>query len=418
MWKYQCKTHLLSLLAAFAVGVILAVISLRQGLDLSTFSYPEEIIAYINEHPSVYYISGGLSIAGIVNVILLVHFASTQYNINPIFLIVGLMFFTQPILMLGTMLVIPAALVCIYGLLTSRSDLQKEYHKNKISDDDEIFRQYKMNHTLDETVKPLALACRNNVIRITGIYCLGIVAIIVVMGVVQNLFIMVAALAFYLMALNLLLRYRSSSIIPIAALLYENCDPQACASAIFYYSTWRGKIRLKQHALLAQSLIYMDDPELAQDVLINFPKKDAGSILQYWSLMAYVYYLLKDEADLIRCKEEAAKVRLNVGSTGVMIQSEENRAIQNKVDLMNGELNTAKKYYLHALKQAKFPFQQVDASYYIGLISFVEEDYSLATLYFNKVVDFGNKISFVEKAKKYLSMMEDKQIDTKEEMMS
>ena len=175
---------------------------------------------------------------------------------------------------------------------------------------------------------------------------------------------------------------------------------------------------MKQHALLAQSLIYMDDPELAQDVLINFPKKDAGSILQYWSLMAYVYYLLKDEADLIRCKEEAAKVRLNVGSTGVMIQSEENRAIQNKVDLMNGELNTAKKYYLHALKQAKFPFQQVDASYYIGLISFVEEDYSLATLYFNKVVDFGNKISFVEKAKKYLSMMEDKQIDTKEEMMS
>ena len=131
MWKYQCKTHLLSLLAAFAVGVILAVISLRQGLDLSTFSYPEEIIAYINEHPSVYYISGGLSIAGIVNVILLVHFASTQYNINPIFLIVGLMFFTQPILMLGSMLVIPAALVCIYGLLTSRSDLQKEYHNLK-----------------------------------------------------------------------------------------------------------------------------------------------------------------------------------------------------------------------------------------------------------------------------------------------
>ncbi|MBP3853237.1 MAG: hypothetical protein J6D18_01560 [Erysipelotrichaceae bacterium] len=417
MWKYQCKTHLIALLAAFFLGAFLAFFSLQQGLDLSAFSYPEEVVDYINNNKILFYMAGGLSIAGIVNVIFMIYYAGNMYNINPVVLIVILMFFTQPLMYIGTLLVIPAIIVCIYGIITSRNELRKEYQNAKVSDEEEIFRIYKNTHKLDETVKPLALACRNNVIRITAIYILGVIAVLFVMTLINNLFVLVISLVFYLLALNLLLRYRSSSIIPIAALLYESCDPEACASAIFYYSQWRGRMKLKQHALLAQCLIYLDDPQLAQDVLVHFPKKDAASILQYWSLMAYVYYLLKDESDLQRCKVQADKVQLNAGKTGVLIQSEEKRAIQNKIDLMNGELNTSKKYYLHALKQARFPFQQVDASYYIGLISFVQEDYSLANMYFNKVIDFGNKMCFVAKAKKYLELMENMEIDSKEEMM-
>ena len=57
------------------------------------------------------------------------------------------------------------------------------------------------------------------------------------------------------------------------------------------------------HTILAQCLIYMDEPELAQDVLTRFPKKDKMSIIQYWTLMAYIYYLLKDEHSIERCKE-------------------------------------------------------------------------------------------------------------------
>lgn len=417
MWKYRCKTHLMALIGAFVIGVLLAYFSMQQGLDLSTFSYPDEIVDYINNNQIVFYISGGLSVAGIVNAILLVQFASTQFNINPLFLIIALMFFPTQLVGIGTLLVIPVALICVYGMITSQSQLQREYKKANISGDDEIFQMYKNRHHLDETVKPLALACRNNVIRITAIYALGVVAIICIMTIISNIFVLVISLIFYLMALNFLLRYRSSSVIPIAALLYESCDPEACASAIFYYSQFGNRLKIRQHTLLAQCMIYLDDPELAQDVLIDFPKKDSASILQYWSLMAYVYYLLKDESDLQRCLVQAEKVQLNAGKTGVLIQSEEKRSIQNRIDLMNGDLNTSKKYYLHALQQAKFPFQQVDASYYIGLISFVQEDYSLANMYFQKVVDYGNKMCFVEKAEKYLSMMDSMDLSTKEEMM-
>ena len=51
-------------------------------------------------------------------------------------------------------------------------------------------------------------------------------------------------------------------------------------------------------------------------------------------------------------------------------------------------------------------FQQVDSCYYIALISFVEEDYKLARMYFEKVVEIGNRMYFVEKAKNYLEKID------------
>jgi len=216
---------------------------------------------------------------------------------------------------------------------------------------------------------------------------------------------------FYMMAFNALLRYRAQCFIPITKLLYENCDPQACFSAIVYYSTKRNKIKLTQKSLLAQCLIYMDDPELAQDILITYPRKDAASTLTYWSLMGYIDYMLKDEAALIRCKEEASKVRMNFGPTGVMIRSEEIASIENKIRLMNGDFNECKKYYLASLKHSPFPFQQVDASYYIALISFVQEDYNIAKMYFEKVVELGNTMYFVKKAESYLTKINNLNLD-------
>jgi hypothetical protein len=99
-------------------------------------------------------------------------------------------------------------------------------------------------------------------------------------------------------------------------------------------------------------------------------------------------------------------VRLNFGSTGVMIRSEELSAIENKIHLMDGDFNACKKYFLESLKKARFPFQKADACYYIGLISFVQEDYSLARMYFQKVVQLGNKLYFTENAKAYLEKID------------
>lgn len=421
MWKYRCKSHLISLIVAFAVGVGLSVIVFSSGIDISSdifssslSSLPgadtqaiDQVLKYLQNNMWILYMGDGLLISGIINVIYIGQYLTVRFNISPWIVMCIIFFLPEYMIYIGTILVIPAFIVCIYGMLSLRSSISKERREFNFSSDDELVRMYEIHYKLDESYKELAKSCRKNVRKLTSIYALGIVALFVILFVVNNIMLLAVLLMFYLFAFNLVLRYRAVSLLPITKLLYEDCNPEACASAIIYYSTNRkGHTRLTQHTLLAQCLIYLNDPELAQDVLISYPRKDAASSLQYWSLMSYIDYMLKDEEALNRCKEEAQSVRLNYGRAGVMIQSEEMASIENKIHLMDGDFNTCKKYYLQGLQRARFAFQQVDACYYIALISFVEEDYKLARMYFEKVIEIGNRMYFVEKAKSYLEKID------------
>lgn len=421
MWKYRCKSHLISLIVAFAVGVGLSVIVFSSGIDISSdifssslSSLPgadtqaiDQVLKYLQNNMWILYMGDGLLISGIINVIYIGQYLTVRFNISPWIVMCIIFFLPEYMIYIGTILVIPAFIVCIYGMLSLRSSISKERRDFNFSSDDELVRMYEIHHKLDESYKELAKSCRKNVRKLTSIYALGIVALFVILFVVNNIMLLAVLLMFYLFAFNLVLRYRAVSLLPITKLLYEDCNPEACASAIIYYSTNRkGHTRLTQHTLLAQCLIYLNDPELAQDVLISYPRKDAASSLQYWSLMSYIDYMLKDEEALNRCKEEAQSVRLNYGRAGVMIQSEEMASIENKIHLMDGDFNTCKKYYLQGLQRARFAFQQVDSCYYIALISFVEEDYKLARMYFEKVIEIGNRMYFVEKAKSYLEKID------------
>lgn len=421
MWKYRCKSHLISLIVAFAVGVGLSVIVFSSGIDISSdifssslSSLPgadtqaiDQVLKYLQNNMWILYMGDGLLISGIINVIYIGQYLTVRFNISPWIVMCIIFFLPEYMIYIGTILVIPAFIVCIYGMLSLRSSISKERREFNFSSDDELVRMYEIHHKLDESYKELAKSCRKNVRKLTSIYALGIVALFVILFVVNNIMLLAVLLMFYLFAFNLVLRYRAVSLLPITKLLYEDCNPEACASAIIYYSTNRkGHTRLTQHTLLAQCLIYLNDPELAQDVLISYPRKDAASSLQYWSLMSYIDYMLKDEEALNRCKEEAQSVRLNYGRVGVMIQSEEMASIENKIHLMDGDFNTCKKYYLQGLQRARFAFQQVDSCYYIALISFVEEDYKLARMYFEKVIEIGNRMYFVEKAKSYLEKID------------
>lgn len=421
MWKYRCKSHLISLIVAFAVGVGLSVIVFSSGIDISSdifssslSSLPgadtqaiDQVLKYLQNNMWILYMGDGLLISGIINVIYIGQYLTVRFNISPWIVMCIIFFLPEYMIYIGTILVIPAFIVCIYGMLSLRSSISKERREFNFSSDDELVRMYEIHHKLDESYKELARSCRKNVRKLTSIYALGIVALFVILFVVNNIMLLAVLLMFYLFAFNLVLRYRAVSLLPITKLLYEDCNPEACASAIIYYSTNRkGHTRLTQHTLLAQCLIYLNDPELAQDVLISYPRKDAASSLQYWSLMSYIDYMLKDEEALNRCKEEAQSVRLNYGRAGVMIQSEEMASIENKIHLMDGDFNTCKKYYLQGLQRARFAFQQVDSCYYIALISFVEEDYKLARMYFEKVIEIGNRMYFVEKAKSYLEKID------------
>lgn len=412
---------MISLIVAFAVGVGLSVIVFSSGIDISSdifssslSSLPgadtqaiDQVLKYLQNNMWILYMGDGLLISGIINVIYIGQYLTVRFNISPWIVMCIIFFLPEYMIYIGTILVIPAFIVCIYGMLSLRSSISKERRDFNFSSDDELVRMYEIHHKLDESYKELAKSCRKNVRKLTSIYALGIVALFVILFVVNNIMLLAVLLMFYLFAFNLVLRYRAVSLLPITKLLYEDCNPEACASAIIYYSTNRkGHTRLTQHTLLAQCLIYLNDPELAQDVLISYPRKDAASSLQYWSLMSYIDYMLKDEEALNRCKEEAQSVRLNYGRAGVMIQSEEMASIENKIHLMDGDFNTCKKYYLQGLQRARFAFQQVDSCYYIALISFVEEDYKLARMYFEKVIEIGNRMYFVEKAKSYLEKID------------
>lgn len=421
MWKYRCKSHLIAMSVAFVVGLGLSAVVFSSGVDLNSDMFSSalsqapgvntealnQVLAYLQNNMWILYLGDALLISGIINIIYIGQYVTARFNISPWIIMFLIFFLPEYMIYIGTLLVIPAFIVCIYGMLSLRSSISKERREFNFSNDDELVRMYKIHHNLDESYKELAKTCRKNVRKLNGIYALGIVALLLILILINNMLLLAVLLMFYLFAFNLVLRYRAVSLLPITRLLYEDCDPEACASAIIYYCTnSKGHTRLKQHTLLAQCLIYLNDPELAQDVLISYPRKDAASSLQYWSLMSYIDYMLKDEDGLSRCKEEAQSIRLHYGRAGVMIQSEEMAAIENKIHLMDGDLNTCKKYYLQGLQRANFPFQQVDSCYYIALISFVEEDYKLARLYFEKVLEIGNRMYFVEKAKNYLAKID------------
>ena len=69
MWRYRCKSHLISMLIGFAVGCLIAYISVNQHMDVYMSLYPSEVISYIQKNQLFFYAMSGLSIAGIVNII-------------------------------------------------------------------------------------------------------------------------------------------------------------------------------------------------------------------------------------------------------------------------------------------------------------------------------------------------------------
>ena len=429
MWKYRCKSHLIALILSFCIGLIVSVFVFRNGVNIDTDLFSslysvssvskealKEGIQFLKNNIWILYIADSFFIAGIINVIYLSQYLTSKFNFSPFIIMCLIFIFPEQMIILGAILVIPSIIVCIYGIVTLNYSISTQKKSHQFSDDDELVRIYKIHHQFDESVEQLAKTCRHNVLRLNVIYGLGIIALLFILVLVNNIFILTISIMFYIFAFNLVLRYRAICFLPINKLLYEDCDPEKCASAIIYCSSKRNNhYKLSQHVLLAQCLIYLNDPELAQDVLISYPRKDSSSCLQYYVLMSYIDYMLKDAESLNRCKEEAQKIRLHYGHPGILIQSEEMLSIENKIHLMDGDLNDCKKYYLQSLQRARFAFQQVDSCYYIALISFVEEDYKLASMYFEKVVQLGNKMYFVEKAKMYLDKINTIQLAKKTE---
>ncbi|MGM9946469.1 hypothetical protein [Floccifex sp.] len=397
--------------AAFVIGVIVMMITIGDSKELYAEVFPSEVIEFMYSNVVITYTLGGISLAGLANAILLIQYIMKKWSFG-IFIILAILILTPEVIsVVGLLSLIPCICFSIYELFVLKTENKKKMQEVGLQEEKDIIRKYQEKHQLLEEYRSLALDCKKNVQKISGIYALGLVAVIFVLLFMNSFVLILLALFFFTYTFNILARYRVSSFLPITRLLYEKCDPEACASAIIYYSMTKHNFRLTNQTLFAQCMIYMDDPQLAKASLALFPLKDEASTLSYCSIMAYVYYILKDEEKLEECKKMASKVRLNMGAVGVNIQSQDMAAIQNKIDLMNGDFNTCRKYYLQAFQRAQFPFQKVDASYYIGLISFVEEDYIVAKTYLEKVIQLGNKMHFVSKAEHYLSKINEMNLE-------
>lgn len=403
MWKYYSKNHLSIISVAFVIGVVVMAFTFGDSQELYAEIFPSEMVEFMYSNVLITYSLGGVSLASLANAILLIQYIMQKWAFG-IFIIMMVLILTPDVIsVVGVITLVPCVIFSIYGIFSLNKSNKEALAKEGMKSEKDIVDLYKENHNLLEEYQSMAFQCRKNAQKISAIYALGLVAIIFVLLFMNNFLMIMLAILFFTYAFNYLARYKMSCFLPITSLLYEKCDPEACASAIIYYSTNKRFFKLTNQTLFAQCLIYLEDAQTAKKALATYPLKDEASTLSYYSIMAYIYYILKDEQNLIACKEKASKVRLNMGAVGVNIQSQDIAAIQNKIDLINGDFNTCRKYYLQAFQRAQFPFQKVDAAYYIGLISFVEEDYVVAQTYLEKVVQTGNKMHFVNKAEHYLS---------------
>lgn len=404
MWKYQCKNQLITLLCSFAIGVLLMVLTVGNSDYISVISevMPDEVVHVFESNPYLIYLGGGLLISGLCNVFLIGNILSIQFGISSFLIFLIMMMAPSYAIMIGVYTLPVMLIVSLYGYISLKMKDRNLLKSRNISNDDELVRIYTIHHPLLEEYKEMAVSIRRQIRKVAWIYALGIVAVFCVMFLVDNLFVVIIVIFAYMMCFQFLARYRSQCFAPISSLLYTECNPEACMSALIYYSQRGSHYRLTNKALMATCLVYMDDPALAQDILITYPQANSNAVLTYWSLMSYIYYLLKDEAGLYRCKEEISKVKAGFGSMALMVKTNEANAVENKIRLVNRDFNTCKQYYLSVLCGAMTNLQKADAEYYIALISFVQEDYPVAKLYFERVLQIGNKIYFVRNASNYL----------------
>lgn len=409
MWKYKCKSQFFSLIGAFVVGFLMTMFFSSNEVfqEVIRETMPAEIASAFQSNPWLIGVSGGLGFAGLLNVFLIGNLISASFPGAMYLLLLAAIMLPEYAISIG-MLSLPIMLVVtLYGWISLVMQTKRGYARANITGDDEIIRIYLLHHQLDPKFEPMAEETKKTLFKVNLAYTLGLVAVFCAMFFLENLFISMVLVLICILAFQYLARIRAGCYSAISSILINDCNPEGCLSALIYLSKTRSHYKIKNRALFAQCLIYLNEPGLAQDVLIAFPRSTTNNLMAYYSLMGYIYYLLKDENGLVRCKDELANLKPQMGAMGMMVKSEEMASLENKINLMHSDFNTCKKYYLNLLKRSVTNLQKSDCEYYIALISFVQQDYVIAKMYFEKVLQTGNKLYFVRNAKNYLNKIEE-----------
>lgn len=405
MWKFQCKKCLMLIGAAFIIGALVfnsggkqGILQVRELLDnsslLSEAYWP--------------YVIAGIQIAGLANGVIIILFIFQKFNL-PFFMVFLLIYLLNPyIVLVGTYALIPMVAVYIFGWITMPNRANhKNFAKGASSSVAEVERVFRLHHEYDAQYESLADKAWKSTLQLNIAYAIGLVVLFVIFLYVDDFLIMMLTVLLYGLVFFQLSRKKVQALKPIIALLYDDCNPTACASAIFALAKKSHKKKgfpLPQH--LAQCMVYVDDPHLAIDVLVTC-SRNSSFAFPYNSLMAYAYYQLGDLSMVRHHYEECEKAPAKgMNSPLAVMKAQCLEGIQNKIDLMEKDFDKAIEYYKKALPGVGFEFQRVDFKYYMGLISFVERDISRAQEHFSYVIEHGGTIYYVQKAKDFLKLLE------------
>lgn len=421
MWKYQCKRHLIAVLIGMVVGLILfhdisktMIIDVLAQVQAQGVNDPEMVA--IMKSDTMIYVMSMLCGGGMINTFLLIYYLMQRFN--PLVLFLAMIFINPVVdiaLAIGVLGLIPAIIVCIYGILTTPNrGKHKQFEKNQVTSVSEIERVYRLHHAYMDEYEDMAKRLFMTNISITILYALGVTALILSFYV-DNYAISMAVLFVFIIILFYVIKKKNENVQPIIALLYEQCHPEACASAIFALAKkMHAKKNFPLGQYLAQCMIYMNDPHLAIDVLACTKRNNVNLTMAYHSIMAYANYQLGDESEVRRHYDECEKLNVRgVNSPLAMVKQQYLQSIENKLNLMNKDFDKARTFYQQVLETTSMEFQKVDFRYYLGLIAFVQEDIWEAKTQFEYVTAHGNGMYFVEKARKFLMMID--QIRTQED---
>ena len=420
MWKYQCKRQLLFILSGFIFGIILFGIlqyqndmmkDLLKEVAVSIESMIEganakDIYQQFMSIPFFIPLLGGISVAGIVNGISLFFYLVQKFQLNFFFVFILLFLGVGNLAyQIGSMLLLPSLFVYLYGWLTIPKG-SKIKNKTSVS---EIEHRYTLHHELQTTYQSMAKAIARNIIVLNILLGLGAILVVLLMLYVQDITVMLLGMLIFLFLSFYTNKKKSVIMQPVLSLLFDRCDPQACASTIFYLTKYlfkRKKFILTP--VLSQCMIYLDDPHLAIEILTLDSIQDKKTTQHtYYSLMAYAYYQLGDKT-MVQHQYDSLEREINTvkKTPFIFIMNQALYAIQNKINMLNQDFSKSELYYQRLFNTTPLLFQKVDANYYLGLLAFIQKDYRSAQSAFTFVVKYGNKLYFTKKAKLYLEKLE------------
>ena len=138
MWKYRCKSHLISLIVAFAVGIGLSAVIFNSGMDVSSdilssslstmpgvdMQAMNQVLEYLKNNMWILYVGDGLLISGIINIIYIGQYLTTRFNISPWIVMCVIFFLPEYMIYIGSD-------SSLYSLYLWNVEFTLEYFKRK-----------------------------------------------------------------------------------------------------------------------------------------------------------------------------------------------------------------------------------------------------------------------------------------------